>query len=1026
MQGDLPSGTITFLFTDIEGSTKLWEQHPEGMKAALARHDALLSKVVEAHDGRVIKTLGDGIHAAFDAAGKGVAAAFAAQRALIAEEWEEIKPQVVRVRMALHTCEAEARVGDYYGPGLNRAARLMSIGHGGQTLLSAITADLVRHQLPIGASLRDLGEHRLKDLVRSEHVFQLAHPDLPATFPPVKSLNAFRNNLPVQLTSFIGRQAEVEGVKNLLLREDVHLITLTGPGGVGKTRLALQAAVDLIDRFEDGVFLVDLAPIREPESVLAAIAQTIGLKDNSDRPLLDKLKGDLRDKTMLLLLDNFEQVTAAAPSIGQLLGDCRDLKLLVTSREVLHVRGEHVFPVPPLALPRADLKQQPVDELTQVEAIRLFVERAQAVKPDFELTKETAAPIVEICLRLDGLPLAIELATPRIRLFSPQVLLERLGSRLKLLRGGARDLPVRHQTLRDTIGWNYELLEPGEQRLFALLSVFPSCTFEAAEEVAKGINPLDETGIDTLEGIASLVDKSLIRRADQSNGEPRLLMLETIREYAAERLEEDPEFGVAARRAHATYYADFTQRQWERLTSEGREAALGDIEGDIENVQAAWNYWVAESNLEQLRKLADCLWMLYDARGWYHATADSTGDLLKVLASTPSTPERAQQEIMLRISLARALLALKGCTPEVEAAYTGALALCQGQGEIPQLLPVLRGLASYYGYVGNFEKGTRMGEQILSLAERHDDADMRVEAHLVLGYNLAFVSSLKLGLDHLEKGIANYGSGRRHVRRYRLGNDPGVTCYTTSGLVLWMLGFPDRALTRANEGVALANRLDHPYSMAYALFHCGLLHLWRRELKLAQRRAQGVLDITEKHEFPIWEAVATCLQSAALAGTGRAEEGLAENNRGMHQYRELKTPPVFWPLLLLIRAGVCGEAGRLEEGLAALDEAMNFIPPASGNPLAEELCRLKGELLLAYSPENLTEAEPWFRQSLEIAQQQEAGMLELRAAVSLSRLWHKQGRVEDARQLLGNAYSKLTEGFMTPDLQEASALLADR
>ena len=406
----------------------------------------------------------------------------------------------------------------------------------------------MRDQLPVGASLCDLGEHRLKDLVRSERVYQLIHPDLPADFPPLKSLNAFRNNLPVQLTSFIGRQAEVKAGKDLLMRENVRLVTLTGPGGTGKTRLALQAAADLIDRFEDGVFFVDLAPIREPESVLAAIARTVGLRETSDRPLLDKLKEELRDRMMLLLLDNFEQVTAAAPQVGELLRDCRQLKLLVTSREVPRVRGEHVFPLPPLGLPRADLKQPSIEQLTDCEAIRLFIERAQAVKPDFELTNETASAVAEICLRLDGLPLAIELATARISLFSPQALLERLGRRLKLLRGGARDLPVRQQTLRDTIDWSYELLDSGEQRLFALLSIFPGCTFAAVEVVASGIQRLDERGVDILNGLTSLVDKSLIRRADQGTGKPRLLMLETIREYAAERLEEDPEFAVAARR----------------------------------------------------------------------------------------------------------------------------------------------------------------------------------------------------------------------------------------------------------------------------------------------------------------------------------------------------------------------------------------------------------------------------------------------------------------------------------------------
>jgi predicted ATPase/class 3 adenylate cyclase len=859
MRSDLPSGAVTFLFTDIESSTKLWEQFPEAMKAALARHDTILHEAIEAYQGRIIKTMGDGILAAFDTAASGIAVALAAQRALFAEKWEWIKPRVVRVRMGLHTAEAEARAGDYHGPALNRAARLMSIGHGGQTLLSTTTADLVRDQLPSDTSLRDLGEHRLKDLVRSEHVYQLIHPELPADFPPLKSLNAFPSNLPFQPTPFIGRQAEVKAVKDLLMRENMPLVTLTGPGGTGKTRLALQSAADLIDRFEDGVYFVDLAPTRDPESVLAAIARTVGLRETSDRPLFDELKEQLRAQKVLLLLDNFEQVTAAVPKVVELLRDCPKLKLLVTSREALHLRGEHIFPVPPLALPRADLKQPSIEQLTQFDAVRLFIECALAVKPDFRLTNENAQAVAEICLRLDGLPLAIELAAARIKLFSSQALLERVGSRLKLLRGGARDLPLRQQTLRDTIDWSYKLLDTGEQRLFALLSVFPSCTFEAVEGVASGIKRLDETGVDILDGLASLVDKSLIRQTDQCTGESRLLMLETIREYAAERLEEDPEFSATARRAHATYFADFAQRQWERLIGSEREAALGEMESDIENLQTAWRYWVAEGNLDQLRKLTDCLWLFYDARGWYRAMVNLTADLLNVLASTPSTPERAKQEIMLRISLARALMAIKGCTQEVEEAYTRALELCQGQGEIPQLFPVLRGLSSFYIFVGDLEKGARMGEQILNLAARNDDVSMRVEGHLVLGYNLAFLSDLSLGLDHLEKGIANYNPDQHRSRRFRLGNDSGVACYTTSALALWMLGFSDRALQRADDAVALAMKLNHPFTMAYALFHTGLFHLLRREMEIVQGRAKAVLDIAEEHEFQIWRAVATCL-----------------------------------------------------------------------------------------------------------------------------------------------------------------------
>ncbi|RPJ27151.1 MAG: hypothetical protein EHM33_09045 [Chloroflexi bacterium] len=843
----------------------------------------------------------------------------------------------------------------------------------------------------------------------------------------LKSLNAFPNNLPVQLTSFIGRQEELKTVKELILHPPagVRLVTLTGPGGTGKTRLSLQTAADLIDRFKDGVFLVDLAPLREPESVLAAIARTIGLRETSDRSLLDELKGHLQDRRMLLLLDNFEQVAAAAPTVAELLGHCPDLQILVTSREALHVRGEQVFPVPPLALPRPGLKQPSLEQLTQYEAVRLFIERAQAVKPDFAVTNENAPAVAEICFRLDGLPLAIELATARIRLFSPQALLDRIGSRLQLLRGGARDLPARQQTLRDTIDWSYELLDPGEQRLFALLSVFPNGTLAAVEGVVAQIEHLNGKGIEVLDGLTSLVDKSLIRLADQEAREPRLLMLETIREYAAERLEEEPGFSAIVRRSHANYFADFTLGQWERLTSGAREAALDEMESELENVQTAWHYWVADGNLEQLQKITDSLWLHYDERGWYHAMVELTADLLNVLASNPSTPERAQQEIMLQTSLARALLAIRGYTEEVERAYARALALCERAGEIPQLFPVLRGLASFYILRTQYEKAMQMGERILYLAEHLGDIDMQAEGHMVLGYNLAFVEDPQTGLDHLEKAIALYDPGRPRVRRLGLGTNPGVITLTVSSLFLWMMGLPDRAQERATEGITLAQNLNHPYSIAYTHFHNGLLNLWLRNPEVAHERAQAVLSLAEEHGFQIWNAAGTCLRGAALVALGSIEIGLALIEKGIVAYRGLRTPPVFWPLLLYLCAGAYGAASRPEEGLALMKEAIELESAGSAKTLVSEFLILQGELLLALSPANTLEAESCFQQAVDNAREVHAPMLELRAAMRLSRLWQEQGKIEQARKLLSEAYTKMTEGFTTADMKEAKALLAD-
>jgi predicted ATPase/class 3 adenylate cyclase len=541
----LPTGTVTFLFTDIEGSTKLWEKNPEGMQAALARHDEVLRSAIEERGGFVFKTGGDAFCAAFPTAPDALEAALSVQRALLEEE-SEIGP--LRVRMALHTGAAEERGGDYFGPPLNRVARLLSAGHGEQVLLSLPTQELVRDQLPAGAGLRDLGERRLKDLFRPERVFQLVASELPSEFPPLRTLDAFRNNLPVQPTPLVGREQEVAQVCERLRSPEVRLLTLTGPGGTGKTRVGLQAAAELLEEYEDGIFFVSLADVTDPDLLASTIAEALGVTEGGDQPPEELLKGYLRDREILLVLDNFEQVLEAAPLLDELLSTALHLKVLATSRAALRLYGEHEFPVPPLSLP--DPKRPlPPESLTQYEAVRLFVERAKAVKPDFSVTNENAPAVAEICVRLDGLPLAIELAAARIRLLPPKAMLARLGSRLKLLTGGARNLPERQRTLRGAIEWSYGLLPPEERTLFARLSVFAGGrTLDAMEAIC---NPEGE--LDVLEGVQSLLEKSLIRQEEGPEGEPRFLMLETIHEYAREKLEESKE-AEETKAAHAGYF----------------------------------------------------------------------------------------------------------------------------------------------------------------------------------------------------------------------------------------------------------------------------------------------------------------------------------------------------------------------------------------------------------------------------------------------------------------------------------------
>ena len=580
---DLPRGTVTFLFTDIEGSTRLWNAHEHAMPAAYARHDTILRAAVFAHGGTVYKTIGDAFQTVFPDAAAGVGAALDAQRALQAEPWP--LPEPLRVRMALHTGAVDPTAdGDYRSPVLNRLGRLLGAAHGEQALVSQATMELARDHMPTGASFLDLAEQRLKDLYRPERVWQLAHPELRSGFPPLRTLDARPNNLPTQLTQFIGREDDVAAVLGLLRRDDVRLVTLTGPGGIGKTRLSLQVAADLLDRFEHGVFLATLDAITDPALVPAAIAQSLGLRDTGEEAIAAQVADWLRDRQILLVLDNLEQVIDAATFVGELLVAAPGVKVLATSRSRLQIGGAHEFPVRPFALPDPRGARD-VSAISQYESVRLFIERAEAARPSFQVTAENAPAIAEICTRLDGLPLAIELAAARIRILPPEAMLGRLSARLPILTGGARNLPVRQQTLRGAIAWSYELLAPADQALYRRLAVFSGgATLEAIEQVMVGESD-DLDVLDVLDGIERLVDHSLLRQ-DEDAGEPRFSMFETIREFGLERLADAGEIHEARHRHAAWIHAIVSEYRYEMDSLEFADW-LGRVDAEQDNLRSA-------------------------------------------------------------------------------------------------------------------------------------------------------------------------------------------------------------------------------------------------------------------------------------------------------------------------------------------------------------------------------------------------------------------------------------------------------
>ncbi len=563
----LPEGVVTFLFTDIEGSTRLWERDSEQMRAVLRRHDELLRSAIEAHGGVVVKQRGEGdsFFAVFSHPNDAVAAACRIQTALAGEAWPTKMP--IRVRAALHTAAVELRDGDYYGPPVNRCARIRALGHGGQTLLSQATYDLVREALPPDTRAADLGEHRMRDLARPEHLYQIVPTALPADFPPLKSLDRLANNLPFQVTSFVGREQELAQATDLLASE--RLLTFVGPGGTGKTRLALQVAAESLESFPDGVWLVELAPLIDPETVAPAVAAAIGIQQDGARPILETLIDALRDQKMLIILDNCEHLLEAAAAVaGTILRSVPGGRLIATSRELLGIAGERTMRIQPLGVPPPQ-KPAGAQDLAAYDSVRLFVDRATAVAPDFDLNETRAAAVASICRRLDGIPLAIELAAARVRHLPAEQIEARLDDQFRLLTGGSRSAMPRQQTLLAAIDWSYELLTDAERLLLNRFSVFAAgCSLEAAESICSGDGIENYDVIDLL---GRLADRSLLTVTD-AHGEARFSLLETIRRYANQKLRESGELAAVSER-HLAWYLAFAQETQPRLTSS--ERAIG-------------------------------------------------------------------------------------------------------------------------------------------------------------------------------------------------------------------------------------------------------------------------------------------------------------------------------------------------------------------------------------------------------------------------------------------------------------------
>jgi predicted ATPase/class 3 adenylate cyclase len=736
---DLPTGTVTFLFTDLEGSTRLWEQFPDAMKEALARHDEILRDAIAAHDGHIVKMTGDGAHAVFADATHAVRAAVEAQQALTREQWGE--PGELRVRMGLHTGPAEARDGDYYGTAVNKAARLMSAANGGQILVSLATEELVRDVVPDDLQLEDLGEHRLRDLSHPERVYQLAAPDLRRDRRRLRTLDAYRGNLPLQSTSFVGRDVELQAVADALATS--RLVTITGVGGVGKTRLALQVAAEVVPQFGDGAWLAELAAASDEDAFLQVVASAIGAPQVPGLSLADTLVDYLRPKQLLLVLDNCEHLLEPTSHLAErVLRECPATVLLATSREGFGIPGEQVWPLRSLPVPDTS-----ADTATLVvnEAIRLFEDRAHAVKPAFGVERGNARAVAEICRRLDGMPLAIELAAARVAVMNPDDIARRLDERFRLLTGGRRTAVERHQTLRAAVDWSYSMLAPRDQRVFDRLGVF-SGSFDA--DAVEAIVTDDESdGWDALESLAGLVTKSLVVSEERSVGAARYAMLETLRQYARERLDESGE-ADDWRRRHAAYYAAVAQTLARGLVSSEEVLWRGRLADERDNLRAAVQWSLdAESDDDLEYAFRSIAYLGYEASTDFGSGIGAwADDALRRVEAAPPELQRAVLAAAGWSAYARGEWEVMRSLGE-RAAHTG------DPTESPSPLLAHYTMATALGILGDSARAREWITDGLRLADAVDDANRKCALWIILAVDAAYNDERELMRDAAERAV---------------------------------------------------------------------------------------------------------------------------------------------------------------------------------------------------------------------------------------------------------------------------------
>jgi len=850
----IPSGTVTFLFTDLEGSTKLWEQYPEAMQSGIARLEALSRHAIESHRGYVVKAMGDGFMASFADAQDAVRAAIVLQLNAQSESWVGLP--ALRIRAAIHTGVVEERAGDYYGSPVNRTARLMGVGYGGQILLSETAYDLVRDSVVGDIVFRDLGQHRLRDMVRPERIFQANAPDLLSDFPPLKTLDVLPNNLPNLLTTFVGREHEKEKIKAIL--NNSRLLTLTGAGGTGKTRLSIEAAADSLEQFPDGVWLVEYAAVTDATLVAQTIATTLHLREERPRPILATLQDYLANKNVLLILDNCEHlVLAIAQAADVLLRTCAQLKILASSREPLGIPGEKTLRVPSLAVPSRD-EMPALDQLTQFEAIKLFVDRATNLQPSFVLTKQNASAVAQIVRRLDGIPLAIELGAARIKALPVDKIAARLDDQFNLLSMGSRTLLPRQQTLNALIEWSFNLLTEAERVLFRRLSVLVGgWTFEAAEAICAG-NGVE--GYEILNLLSELVEKSLVNVREDERVETRYYFLDTIRQYARVKLLESGEEGEL-RLQHCEWFLGLTEDAEANFHGPDQSTWLNRLEIEYDNISFALDWLVTTGDAERGLRLSGALYDYWNIRGHWSEGRERLNKILALPASADPSNHRANA-----LRAAGNLARQQNDYAVAQSLYESSLEISKALGDELGTANALNGLGSNYEAQGNYSSARDSFLQALDVYHRVNSPIDQARATLNLGLLESNHGNFAQAEIYFAECLPTFRElGDRRLEGMIVGN---------LGLMAYYRGDYAKARAFCGESLAIRRELKDKFGIANQLNNLASVALRLKEYANAKKLFEESLtlfaEIKSKRMiadvFSMMASVAVAQQNPLQAG----------------------------------------------------------------------------------------------------------------------------------------------------------------